>query len=159
MKKLLICLSGGGHTTQALQLIEKLGNEYEYEYVVEKTDKLTINKLKKEGKIFYISRSREYNQNLILSIPSQIKSLIEALKIIIKSESKAVISFGASFSFYLCLFGKLTKKKVIFIESWSRTNTKSLSGKLNYPISDLFFVQWKKQKTNYPKSIYAGRLG
>jgi len=48
---------------------------------------------------------------------------------------------------------------VIFIESWARVYSKSDSGKLVYPIADLFFVQWKEMEKVYPHAIYAGRLG
>ena len=157
-KIILVCISGGGHTEQACRVIKDLKDKFSFEYVVEKGDLRSMEKFHGE-KIFKINRSRKYGQNLFLSIPSQIKSLFNAFNIIRKTKAKAILSFGASFSPYLCLLGKINKKKIIFVESWSRVNSKSLSGKITYRIADLFFVQWEKQKQNYPKAIYVGRLG
>jgi hypothetical protein len=54
----------------------------------------------------------------------------------------------------------LFRKRLIFIESWSRVYSKSLSGRLLSPMADLVFVQWSEQlERNYPKATFAGRLG
>lgn len=49
-------------------------------------------------------------------------------------------------------------KKVIFIETFANITTKTLSGKLVYPIADLFLVQWEEMLELYPKAKYRGGL-
>ncbi|MEK6909902.1 MAG: polysaccharide biosynthesis protein, partial [Candidatus Aenigmatarchaeota archaeon] len=39
-----------------------------------------------------------------------------------------------------------------------RVRKPSKSGKLVYPIANLFFVQWEDLKSEYPRAVYAGRL-
>ena len=43
-----------------------------------------------------------------------------------------------------------------FIETFANSETKTLSGKLVYPIADLFIVQWKSMLKLYPNAIYGG---
>ncbi|KZK42839.1 hypothetical protein AM2_2498 [Lactococcus cremoris] len=50
------------------------------------------------------------------------------------------------------------RAKVIFIESYARTETLSLTGKLVYRLSDLFIVQWPDLSKKYSKAKYYGEL-
>ncbi|XP_049421795.1 UDP-N-acetylglucosamine transferase subunit ALG14 homolog isoform X1 [Epinephelus fuscoguttatus] len=58
------------------------------------------------------------------------------------------------------LLGILGMKKVliVYVESICRVQTLSLTGKILYPISDYFFVQWPCLRDKYPKSIFLGRI-
>jgi len=44
--------------------------------------------------------------------------------------------------------------KIIFIESFARVQTLSLSGKILYYFADRFLVQWPELRTKYPMSEY-----
>ncbi|HAO9336376.1 TPA: polysaccharide biosynthesis protein, partial [Escherichia coli] len=48
--------------------------------------------------------------------------------------------------------------KVIYIETWSRFTTYSLSGRIMYRLSNKFYIQNKSLLELYPKAIYSGRL-
>ena len=54
------------------------------------------------------------------------------------------------------LFWKLFRKKIIYIETFAVSHSKTLSGKLVYPIADVFLVQWSSMLNLYPKAIYKG---
>lgn len=58
------------------------------------------------------------------------------------------------------LLGILGMKKVliVYVESICRVQTLSLTGKILYPMSDYFFVQWASLRDKYPKSIFLGRI-
>lgn len=58
------------------------------------------------------------------------------------------------------LLGILGIKKVplVYVESICRVQTLSLTGKILYPVSDYFFVQWSSLRDKYPKAIYLGRI-
>ena len=44
----------------------------------------------------------------------------------------------------------------IYIESFANIETKTLTGKLIYPIADVFVVQWHSMLKLYPKAKYEG---
>ena len=62
---------------------------------------------------------------------------------------------------YSCVFLnflKLTKTKIIFVESFCRVEDLSLSGKLILPFANQFIVQWPELKQKYPNTVYLGRI-
>ena len=56
----------------------------------------------------------------------------------------------------MCYIGKLFGSKVIFIETFANSKTKTLSGRMIYPIADLFIVQWEEMLELYPNAVYGG---
>lgn len=161
MRTLLIVLGGGGHTEQMTRLVEKLGDNYNYEYVTISGDKLSEKRLKKTGKFWKIYNPRKKSDKGFFKVfLKYIPSSIQALSLLSKTKADTIIASGTAFSANLCILGKLLfRKKIIFLESWSRVYSKSLAGRFVYPFSNLFFVQWPSQLKNYKKAIYAGRLG
>lgn len=158
-KKLLIILGKGGHTEQMLKLINDFKNDYQFEYVISKDDKVSAYKIKIPGKVFRMFNPRKMSDKspFIVAL-KMIPAFFDAFKIVSKTKAKCIISCGPGMAIPIILAGKLFGKKIIFIESWSRIYSKSLSGKISYHLSDLFFIQWEELKKKYPKAIYAGRL-
>ena len=46
----------------------------------------------------------------------------------------------------------------MFVESFARAQSLSLSGRILYPIADLFLVQWPALVAKYPRAEYHGVL-
>ncbi len=155
-KKILAVLGSGGHTAQMLKLLNLFGDKYVYEYLINDDDLVTRKKI--SGKIYTLPNPRVFNENIFLKIIKTIYGFFKSINILIKSKPYAILSAGPGLTISLFYAAKLLGKKLIFLESWCRVNTKSVSGRFCYPISDLFFIQWKDLKKLYPKAIYAGRL-
>ena len=49
-------------------------------------------------------------------------------------------------------------KKLIYIEVYDRITSPTLTGKIVYPITDKFILQWEEQKKYYPKGECIGGL-
>ena len=56
------------------------------------------------------------------------------------------------------IFGKLCGSNVVYLGSIANTNKKTATGKLIYPIADLFIVQWEEMLKLYPKAVYGGTI-
>lgn len=163
MRKLLIHLGMGGHTSQILRLVDMLGSnnqkDYKYEYLIGHDDQISAKKIKFSGKIYRSKNPRLMKDKSLLKVSlNMIPTTIQALKILRRSRPYAVVSAGPSSAIPLFWLAKLMGIKTIFVESWVRVHHQSQTGKLVYPVSDLFFVQWKSMKKVYPKAVYAGRL-
>jgi UDP-N-acetylglucosamine:LPS N-acetylglucosamine transferase len=76
--------------------------------------------------------------------------------ILLKEKPDVIITTGAHTCVPMCYLGKIFKKKIIYIESFAKVKTPNLSGKLVYPIADLFIVQWPELLKYYPKGKYLG---
>ena len=69
---------------------------------------------------------------------------------------KYIVTTGTHTAVPMCYIGKLFGCKIIFIETFANINSRTLSGRLIYPISNLFIVQWEEMLKLYPKAVYAG---
>ena len=87
-----------------------------------------------------------------------LKLMISAGRIMFREKPDVVVTTGALVSFPFCLFGKLMGKKVVYIETFARVNDRSLTGRLVYPLADLFLVQWEALLEFYPKAKYVGGI-
>ena len=58
----------------------------------------------------------------------------------------------------MCYLGKIFGSKIIYIETFANRNTKTATGRLIYPIADLFIVQWKEMLKIYPKAVLGGSI-
>jgi UDP-N-acetylglucosamine:LPS N-acetylglucosamine transferase len=68
-----------------------------------------------------------------------------------------VISTGAGVAVPFFWLGKLFGCKLVYMEVFDRINSPTLTGRLVYPMTDKFLIQWEEQKRFYPKGEYWGR--
>ena len=152
MKRVMFISSTGGHLSELMQL-KPLFNKFDYYIVTEKND--TTIKLKKEynDRIYYlIYGARNYMLSYMIKFPLNIiKSFYLFFKI-------NIVTTGAHTAVPMCYIGKLFKRKIIFIETLARVESKSLSGKLVNKIADIFLVQNEELLDIYENSIYKGEL-
>lgn len=155
MKRILFIASTGGHLNELLQL-KVLFKEYNSYLITEKdisTQGLQIDGIKKIRYLTYGTRSKILVYPFVF-IYNCFKSLFYYFKI----KPKVIITTGTHTAVPMCYIGKLFGSKIIFIETFANRNTKTLSGRMVYPISDLFIVQWKEMQQLYPKSVYGGAI-
>ena len=58
----------------------------------------------------------------------------------------------------LCMEAKLSGRKLIYIESFAKVTSATLTGKLLYHYADRFYVQWTQMKEIYPDAICLGGI-
>lgn len=152
-KKVMFISSTGGHLDELMQLKE-LFNKYDYTIITEKT-KSNINlKDKHPKRISYLVYGTK-DKPLIYPF-KLLFNCFKSLFIYIKVRPKYIISTGAHTAGPMCYIGKIFGSKIIYIETFANSETKSLTGRLVYPIADLFIVQWESMLNLYPKAIYGG---
>ena len=75
-----------------------------------------------------------------------------------KEKPDLIISSGAAVAVPFFYLGKAMGAKLIYIEVFDRIDKPTVTGKLVYPITDRFIVQWEEQKKVYPKAINLGSI-
>ena len=151
-KKICLISSSGGHFEQLLML-RKLSEDYDTFIVTEKTK---YNK--KDKKInYYVS---QVNRKEFLFIFKMIGIFFKSLYIFLKEKPDVIISTGVLAAIPMMFIGHYFKKKVIYIESFAKINSPTMTGKLIYKkhIADQFYVQWESMKEFYPNAIYKGGI-
>lgn len=151
-KKICLISSSGGHFEQLLML-RKLSDDYDTFIVTEKTK---YNK--KDKKIdYYIS---QVNRKEILFIFKMLIITIKSFFIYLREKPDVIISTGVLAAIPMMFIGHFFKKKVIYIESFAKINSPTMTGNLIYKkhIADQFYVQWESMKEFYPNAIYKGGI-
>lgn len=146
-----VCLVGssGGHLAHLYMLKPFWNNKERFWVTFNKQD---ANSLLKNEKVYncYFPTNRNF-KNLI-------KNTILAFKVLKKEKPDLIISSGAAVGVPFFYIGKLMGAKLIYIEVFDRIDKPTLTGKLVYPITDKFIVQWEEEKTVYPKAINFGSI-
>jgi len=155
MKKVLFIASTGGHLDELMQL-KPMFSKYNYHIITEKTQ--TTKGLKKEydKKIDYLlygTRSKIFSYIFIF-----IFNILKSIYLYLKIRPKYVVTTGTHTAVPICYIAKIFGSKIIFIETFANRKTKTLSGKLIYPIANLFIVQWEEMLELYPKAVYGGMI-
>lgn len=151
-KKICLISSSGGHFEQLLCL-KPLNENFNIFFVTEKTK---YNKNDKKIKYFV----KQVNRKEILFIPNMIMIFFKSLYIYIKEKPDVIISTGVLSTIPMLFIGYFFKKKVIYIESFAKINSPTMTGKLIYKkkIANQFYVQWKTMLEFYPDAIYKGGI-
>ena len=87
-----------------------------------------------------------------------IRISIPTIQIILKEKPDVIIANGGEATVILAYFGKLHGSKIIYLESLTRVSTLSSTGKIVYPVADIFLVQWKNLTVRYKRAKYWGRV-
>lgn len=146
-----VCLVGssGGHLTHLYMLKPFWENKDRFWVTFDKEDAKSLLKDEKMYQCYYPT-----NRN----IKNLIRNTIIAWKVLRTEKPDVIISSGAAVSVPFFYLGKLFGAKLIYIEVFDRINKPTLSGKLVYPITDKFIVQWEEMKSVYPKAINLGSI-
>ena len=153
MKKVMFISSMGGHLTEMMQL-KSIFKDYDYKIVTEKHKSTITLKSKYKSKIDYLlTGNKDHMLRYIFVIPYNI---IKSLVLFLKFKPDVVVTTGAHTAVAMCYIAKIFRKKVIYIESFANIETKTLTGRLVYPIADKFIVQWHSMLKLYPKAVYGG---
>jgi beta-1,4-N-acetylglucosaminyltransferase len=149
--------SPGGHLTQILSLLEALE---ECDVYVITLDFPNMRGVALDGvkEIYRIQLISDYSMKFGLPL-TLLKSFFLFFHLFLKKRPHLIFSMGSEIALPGFLVGKfLFRSKVVYIESLTRIEDLSLTGKIVYHFSDLFLVQWEKLTQRYPKAGYRGRM-
>lgn len=152
-KSVLFISSTGGHLEELLQL-SPMFDSYDYHLITEKTKSNMYLKEKYEGKVAYLVYGTKHH---IVSYPFKLLfNCFKSLYYYLKFHPDYIITTGTHTAGPMCCIGKIFGSKVIYIETFANMVTKTSTGKLVYPMSDLFVVQWESMRKLYPDAVYGG---
>ena len=102
----------------------------------------------------------QVNRKESLFIFKMICIFIKSLFVYNKEKPDVIISTGVLSAIPMMLIGHVFKKKVIYIESFAKINSPTMTGNLIYKkhIADQFYVQWESMLEFYPDAIFKGGI-
>lgn len=162
--KTLVVLGSGGHTTEMLALIQDLDATIYAPliYIVATTDDTSERRVAAVGGrppdfVWRLPRSREVGQSYTSSVFTTLWSFVVALYLVLRVRPNLLLCNGPGTClpvaiatlFYRILM--VCEGNICFVESFCRVTSMSLTGRLLYPLADLFVVHWGELKAIYPK--------
>lgn len=173
--KTLICIGSGGHTTEMIKLIRDLdcNKYYPRYYFIAKNDTTSVTKVNEFEKsknqphgykIITIPRSRVVHQSYLTSVLTTVYSIMYSFPIVCTLMPDLVLCNGPGTCIPICGISFLLKAafiakiKIVFVESFCRTKTLSLTGKILMYIADNFIVQWPSLTKKLKRAEYIGQL-
>jgi len=151
MTKICFAASSGGHLEE-ISMLTGVKEGRECFLITEKSDVVESTFC---DKIYYVS---QINRRQPTFIPRFIRLFFKCCGILHKEKPGCVITTGALMGYAAALAGKFLGKKIIYIESFARVDTASLTGKLIHPIADLFIVQWEEGQSFFNKAVHGGTI-
>ena len=152
-KKVLFISSTGGHLDELMHL-KPMFEKYDYHIITEKTKSNLNLKNKFPKKVsFLVYGTKDH----MLTYPFKLLyNCFKSLFIFVKIRPKYIVSTGAHTAGPMCCLGKIFGSKIIYIETFANSKTKSATGSIVYKFADLFIVQWEDMLELYPKGVYGG---
>lgn len=92
------------------------------------------------------------------SLRNLVRNTALAWRALRRRRPDAILSTGAGLAVPFFLIGKLLRIRLVYVESVTRTESISLSGRLVYPLADRFFVQWPAAAKRLRRAEYAGGI-
>jgi UDP-N-acetylglucosamine:LPS N-acetylglucosamine transferase len=86
-------------------------------------------------------------------------AFMSMFRILLREKPKLIVSTGSEIAIPAFYLAKILRIKTIFVESWARVIEPSGTGRLIYPVADVFLVQWERLLPKYgKKATYEGAV-
>ncbi len=148
MKICLVC-SHGGHLTETLQILDAFKGHNIFFVTYHST---------RDQEVMAIARSY-FTDNIGTNVWRMFRSILWAIRILRNERPDVILSLGAEIAIPFFYLAKVMNIKTIFIEGLFRVSDLSKTGRLVYPVADVFLVQWPQLlKVCGAKAEYKGAV-
>ncbi|KAH8287467.1 hypothetical protein KR054_007887 [Drosophila jambulina] len=181
-----VVLGSGGHTaemcrlTQALLLQQDTKQAGKYQpirFILASSDTTSERQLRDalpapvtaRSEFVKVPRSRSVGQSWLSTVFTTLWALLWSCYLVWRDQPQLILCNGPGtcvpfcYAAYVCrLLGRLpARSRIVFVESFCRVESLSLSGRLILPLADLFVVHWPALATRYSHKrnlCYFGRI-
>ena len=89
---------------------------------------------------------------------NMVRNAVLAWRLLRRRRPDAILSTGAGLAVPFFFVGRLLGIRCVYVESVTRTESLSLSGRMVYPLATTFFVQWPQAAGKRRRAVYAGGI-
>ncbi len=87
-----------------------------------------------------------------------IRNLGLAVRLLRGYRPDVVVSTGAGVAFPFFVVARALGIRTVYLEVYDRIDLPTMTGRLCYPLSDLFLLQWPQQQRFYPRGTVVGSV-
>lgn len=147
--KVLMVSSSGGHLTQ-LMCLKPWWQHQERLWVTFRTED-AVSKLEDEDVVWA-------HHPTTRNVPNLVRNSTLAWQTMKTFHPDVVVSTGAGVAVPFFWFHRHFHSRSIYLEVFDRIDTRTLTGRLCRPFTDLFLVQWPEQQALYRSSVVLGKV-
>jgi UDP-N-acetylglucosamine:LPS N-acetylglucosamine transferase len=147
--KVLLVGSSGGHLAQLLVLAPLWQREERHWVTFDTAD--AVSQLVAED-VTWAHHPTTRN------VPNLLRNTRLAKQVLDDHQPRVVVSTGAAVAYPFFLLARRRGIRTVYVEVYDRIDSRTLTGRLCRPVSDLFCVQWEEQRALYPGSVLVGPL-
>lgn len=92
------------------------------------------------------------------SLLNLLRNVVSAWRVLRRRRPDAILSTGAGLAVPFFLLGRLLRIRLVYVESVTRTESISLSGRLVYPLAHRFFAQWPAAAERLRRAEFEGAV-
>ena len=176
--KFLVVLGSGGHTSEMLMMLKQFRekmNRIDVTFLVAQSDSTSVPRIAAvlgdefPHRVIRVPRIRHVGESVVWAVLRMPIVLAHSIKVVAHVDPDVLIVNGPGTCIPTILAACIVQifplafKRIfcVFVESFCRVKTISLSGKIAYPFVDKFIVQWPPSADivrKYPRVIYRGPL-
>ena len=146
--KICFAASSGGHLEQLLSL-KPLMERYDSFILTEET----AYEAKLPVRARYV---RQVNRHEAAFLPRVLINTVLSLCYLLSERPDVIVSTGVLATIPFCLIGHKLGAKLVYIESFAKTDSPTMTGRLLSKSADRFYVQWKSMLSVYPGARFVG---
>lgn len=146
--KVCFAASSGGHLEQLLAL-KPLMERYNSFILTEKT----AYEAKLPARACYV---RQVNRHEASFLPRMAANVATSFKYWLDERPDVIVCTGVLATIPFCLIGHAMGSKLVYIESFAKIDSPTMTGKLLSRRADRFYVQWESMLKVYPGARFVG---
>ena len=146
--KVCFAASSGGHLEQLLAL-KSLMERYDSFILTEKT----AYEVKLPVRARYV---RQVNRHEAAFLPHMLVNAATSLRCWLAERPDVIVCTGVLATIPFCLIGHALGSRLVYIESFAKTDSPTMTGRLLSKRADRFYVQWESMLSVYPSARFVG---
>lgn len=90
------------------------------------------------------------------NVPNLLRNTWLAVRVLRRERPTVIISTGAGVAVPFFWLARWFGARTIYLEVFDRIDSSTMTGRLCYPVTDAFLVQWERQRDAYPAAQVVG---
>lgn len=110
--------------------------------------------------IHYLGPTRKHPVRFLTNTVRLLLSFVEALGLVRRLRPDAILAVGTAAAIPLFIAGRLFGARCVFVESLTRVEQMSTTGRILYHtrLADRLYVQWQRLQARFRRTTYAGAV-
>lgn len=100
----------------------------------------------------------QINRHELGFLPRMVANAFASLVCWLRERPDVIVCTGVLATIPFCIIGHALGSKLVYIESFAKTDSPTMTGRLLWKYADRFYVQWESMLSVYPGARFVGGI-